>query len=79
MTTRIRKTNKAYIGSIGDQLPQENVFVTVKRVDNNIHEPRNLSLELKLLRIAANRSLRDRLRLPEMKFILCFKNLIKDL
>lgn len=45
--------SKVYIRSIGDQLPEENVFVAIERVDNNVHEPRHLCLELKLFRVAA--------------------------
>ena len=33
---------------IGDELPEENVLVAVKGVDEDVHEPADLSLELKL-------------------------------
>ena len=31
----------AHIRCIGNQLSEENIFVAVKRVDNNIHKPRH--------------------------------------
>lgn len=59
----VHKT-QTYVRGVGDQLPEENVLVTIEGVDDNIHEPRHLSLELKLLRGVAQRSIGDRLRLP---------------
>ena len=56
-----------HIRCIGNQLSEENIFVTVERVDNNIHKPRHLSLELEFLRSVAKCSLRNRLRLSKPK------------
>lgn len=63
MREKVHKT-QSYVRSVGDQFPEENVLVTIEGVDENIHEPRHLSLELKLLRAVAQRSFGDRLRLP---------------
>lgn len=40
---------KTYIRGIIDEIFQENVFVIIERVDNYIHEPRNLSSKFRLL------------------------------
>ena len=40
---------QTYIRCVGNKFSQENILVAVQRVDNNIHQPGHLSLELKLL------------------------------
>lgn len=52
-TLKLNKIVKNYIRSIGDELPQEDILVTVKRVDKDVHKPRHLGLKLKLLSITA--------------------------
>lgn len=56
-----RRKLSAYIRGIGDELSQKDVLVTVERIDDNIHQPRNLSLELELLSVASQSPPRDRL------------------
>lgn len=40
---------QTYIRCVGNKFSQENILVAVQRVNNNIHQPGHLSLELKLL------------------------------
>ena len=38
-----------HVGSVRDELAKEDVFVAVKRVDDDVHQTGHLSLELVLL------------------------------
>lgn len=71
-----RKREWAYIRSIWNQFPEENILITVKWIDDNIHKPWNFSLKLKLLRITAKGSLRNRLRFPSFTHISISKSQI---
>ena len=47
---RMRSARRdAHVTRVADQLAQENVFVAVQRVDEDVHEARDLRLELILL------------------------------
>lgn len=56
-----------YIRSIGNQLPQKDVLVTVERVDKDVHKTRDLSLELKLLRTSSESFPWHRLSFPKSR------------
>lgn len=66
----------SYIGSIRDEFSQENVPIAIERVDDYIHQPRNLCLELEFLRTVAQRSSRHRFRFPKPKKKSLFVNRI---
>lgn len=55
---------QTYIRCVGNKFSQENILVAVQRVDNNIHQPGHLSLELKLLCVCSKSLRFHRLTLP---------------